>query len=159
LIKLPPPPPPPPPPLLIYHSSRPPRIYCLLELNMLCLNVTRGYGDHSPLTRPKEEVTHGGRCRRGRVCRCLGGGGSRFAYRMTAQTRGPLKILLLPGKCSRAFSLIAWKWHGLAHHHWSQVVHRGPRERALVEPEGGVVHGGRGPRRGDPREIGGERDV
>jgi hypothetical protein len=21
-------------------------IYCLLELNMLCLNVTRGYGDH-----------------------------------------------------------------------------------------------------------------
>jgi len=25
---------------------------------MLCLNVTRGCGDHSPLTRPKEEVTH-----------------------------------------------------------------------------------------------------
>jgi len=27
---------------------------------MLCLNVMRGCGDHSPLTRPKEEVTHGG---------------------------------------------------------------------------------------------------
>ena len=38
-------------------------IYCLLELNMLCLNATRGYGDHSLLTRPKEEVTHGGRGR------------------------------------------------------------------------------------------------
>jgi len=25
--------------------------------------ITRGYGDHSPLTRPKEEVTHGERCR------------------------------------------------------------------------------------------------
>ena len=25
--------------------------------------VTRSYGDHSPLTRPKEEVTHGGRGR------------------------------------------------------------------------------------------------
>ena len=25
-------------------------IYCLLELNMLCDYVTRGYGDHSPLT-------------------------------------------------------------------------------------------------------------
>ena len=25
--------------------------------------ITRGYGDHSPLTRPKEEVTHGGRAR------------------------------------------------------------------------------------------------
>jgi len=39
--------------------------------------VTRGYGDHSPLTRPEEEVTHGGRCRRCGVCRWLGGGGSR----------------------------------------------------------------------------------
>ena len=36
-------------------------VYCLLELNMLCDWVTRGCGDHSPLTRPKEEVTHGGR--------------------------------------------------------------------------------------------------
>jgi len=25
-------------------------IYCLLELNMLCLSVTRGCGDHLPLT-------------------------------------------------------------------------------------------------------------
>ncbi len=25
-------------------------IYCLLELNMLCVCVTRGYGDHSRLT-------------------------------------------------------------------------------------------------------------
>jgi len=32
--------------------------------------VTPGYGDHSPLTRPKEEVTHGGRGRRGGGCRC-----------------------------------------------------------------------------------------
>jgi len=29
---------------------------------MLVDSVTRGYSDHSPLTRPKEEVTHDGRC-------------------------------------------------------------------------------------------------
>ena len=42
----------------------------LLELIMLCDYITRGYGDHPPLTivvprgsRPKEGVTHGGRGR------------------------------------------------------------------------------------------------
>ena len=37
-------------------------------IRTLFARVTRGYGDHSPLTRPKEEVTHGGRGR----CRWLG---------------------------------------------------------------------------------------
>ena len=42
----------------------------LLELIMLCDYITRGYGDHPPLTivvpwgsRPKEGVTHGGKGR------------------------------------------------------------------------------------------------
>jgi hypothetical protein len=70
-----------------------------------CDCVTRGYGDHSPRTRPKEEVTHGGRGRRGDVCTTLGA-----------------------------------------------------LEVEEVEEVGvvGVVHDGRGPRRGDPRGIGGE---
>jgi len=63
------------------------RVYCLLELDMLCDCVTRGYGDHSPLTRPKEGVTHGGRCQRGAVCRWLGGGGSRGGLRGSRRAR------------------------------------------------------------------------
>ena len=39
-------------------------IYILLiGIRTLFDGVTRGYGDHSPLTRPEEEVTHGGRGR------------------------------------------------------------------------------------------------
>ena len=34
-----------------------------LGIRTLFDRVTRGYGDHSPLTRPKEEVTRGGRGR------------------------------------------------------------------------------------------------
>jgi hypothetical protein len=71
--KAPPPPPPSPPPQHPVALF----IYCLLELNMRCLNVMRGYGDHSPLTRPTGEVTHGGRRRRAGGCRWLGGGGGR----------------------------------------------------------------------------------
>ena len=29
----------------------------IIGIRTLCDSVTRGYGDHSPLTRPKEEVT------------------------------------------------------------------------------------------------------
>jgi len=54
---------------------------CCVYKNMLCLNVTRGYGDHSPLTRLTGEETHGGRCRKGGGCRWLGGGGSRGGRR------------------------------------------------------------------------------
>jgi len=70
-----------------------------IGIRTLCDRATRGYGDHSPLARPKEEVTHGGRGRRGGRCRWLEGG--------------------------------------------------------EVE-EGGVVHGERGPRRGNSRGLGEE---
>jgi hypothetical protein len=33
-----------------FNSGSKGNIYCLLELNMLCDCVTRGCGDHSPLT-------------------------------------------------------------------------------------------------------------
>jgi hypothetical protein len=33
----------------------------IFGIRMLFDSVTRGYGDHSSITRPKEEVTHGGR--------------------------------------------------------------------------------------------------
>ena len=48
------------------------RYISFIGIRTLFDQITRGYGDHSPLTRPKEEVTHGGRCRRGRGCRRLG---------------------------------------------------------------------------------------
>jgi len=52
-------------------ASKPSKFVPLTEISFigirtLCGQITRGYCDHSPLTRPKEEVTHGGRCRRGR---------------------------------------------------------------------------------------------
>jgi hypothetical protein len=50
------------------------QVYILfIEIRMLFDRVTRGYGDHPPLTRPKEEVTHGGRGRRGGGWMLLGG--------------------------------------------------------------------------------------
>ena len=36
-------------------------VISFIGIRTLCDQITRGYGDHSSLTRPKEEVTHGGR--------------------------------------------------------------------------------------------------
>ena len=94
------------------------RYISFIGIRTLFDQITRGYGDHSPLTRPKEEVTHGGRCRRGRGCRRLGGGGEcctrAYAPERERETYGDLRASEQIGATSQKQKMDGCSLHGEA---------------------------------------------